>query len=59
MHSFEQVYSLSRSRISKGATLMNEMFKKAIADGASDIHIKSGDFVRARVDGDLTPLTDQ
>jgi type II secretory ATPase GspE/PulE/Tfp pilus assembly ATPase PilB-like protein len=38
---------------------MNEMFKKAIADGASDIHIKAGDFVRARVDGDLTPLTDQ
>ena len=38
---------------------MSEMFKKAIADGASDIHIKAGDFVRARVDGDLTPLTDQ
>ena len=38
---------------------MNELFKKAIADGASDIHIKAGDFVRARVDGDLTPLTDQ
>ncbi len=38
---------------------MNELFKKAIADGASDIHIKAGDFVRARVDGDLVPLTDQ
>ena len=38
---------------------MNELFKKAIADGASDIHIKAGDFVRARVDGALTPLTDQ
>ncbi len=38
---------------------MNELFKKAIADGASDIHIKAGDFVRARVDGELTPLTDQ
>ena len=38
---------------------MNEMFKKAIADGASDIHIKACDFVRARVDGDLTPLTDK
>ena len=38
---------------------MNEMFKKAIADGASDIHIKASDFVRARVDGDLAPLTDQ
>ncbi len=38
---------------------MSEMFKKAIADGASDIHIKAGDFVRARVDGDLAPVTDQ
>ena len=38
---------------------MNELFKKAISDGASDIHIKAGDFVRARVDGDLVPLTDQ
>ena len=38
---------------------MNEMFKKAIADGASDIHIKAGDFVRARVDGELIPLTNQ
>ena len=38
---------------------MNEMFKKAIADGASDIHIKAGDFVRARVDGALVPLTEQ
>lgn len=38
---------------------MNEMFKKAIEDGASDIHIKAGDFVRARLHGDLVPLTDQ
>ena len=38
---------------------MNEIFKKALADGASDLHIKAGDFVRARVDGDLLPLTDQ
>ncbi len=38
---------------------MNEMFKKAIEDGASDIHIKAGDFVRARLHGELTPLTDQ
>ena len=38
---------------------MNDMFKKAIANGASDIHIKAGDFVRARVDGDLVALTDQ
>jgi twitching motility protein PilT len=38
---------------------MNEMFKKAILDGASDIHIKAGDFVRARIHGELVPLTDQ
>ena len=38
---------------------MNEMFKKAIEDGASDIHIKAGDFVRARMNGELTPLTEQ
>ena len=43
----------------QGATLMNEMFKKAIQDGASDIHIKAGDFVRARLNGELIPLTDQ
>ena len=38
---------------------MNEMFKKAIQDGASDIHIKAGDFVRARLNGELIPLTEQ
>ena len=38
---------------------MNEIFKKAISDGASDIHIKAGDFVRARMNGQLVPLTDQ
>jgi twitching motility protein PilT len=34
-------------------------FKKAIEDGASDIHIKAGDVVRARLNGQLTPLTEQ
>ncbi len=38
---------------------MNEIFKKAIEDGASDIHIKAGDVVRARLRGDLVSLTDQ
>ena len=38
---------------------MNEMFKKAIDDGASDIHFKASDFVRARLNGELIPLTDQ
>jgi twitching motility protein PilT len=38
---------------------MIEIFKAAIQRGASDIHIKSGDVIRARVDGELTPLTQQ
>jgi twitching motility protein PilT len=36
---------------------MIEIFKAAIARGASDIHIKSGDMVRARIHGRLVPLT--
>lgn len=36
---------------------MQELFKAAIERGASDIHIKSGDVVRARINGDLVPLT--
>jgi twitching motility protein PilT len=38
---------------------MIEIFKAAIQRGASDIHIKAGDFIRARVMGELTPLTQQ
>jgi twitching motility protein PilT len=38
---------------------MIEIFKAAIQRGASDIHIKSGDFIRARVAGELAPLTQQ
>ena len=38
---------------------MQELFKAAIERGASDIHIKTGDVVRARVFGDLVPLTQQ
>jgi len=38
---------------------MIEIFKAAIQRGASDIHIKSGDFIRARVQGELVPLTQQ
>ncbi len=38
---------------------MQEMFKAAVERGASDIHIKAGDFVRARIHGDLQPLTQQ
>jgi len=38
---------------------MQELFKAAIDRGASDIHIKSGDVIRARIHGDLLPLTQQ
>ncbi len=38
---------------------MTEIFKAAIQRGASDIHIKSGDVVRARIHGRLAPLTQQ
>jgi twitching motility protein PilT len=38
---------------------MIEIFKAAIQRGASDIHIKPGDYIRARVTGELLPLTQQ
>ena len=36
---------------------MNEIFKAAIERGASDIHIKAGSVIRARINGRLTTLT--
>lgn len=36
---------------------MTEIFRAAIQRGASDIHIKTGDVVRARIDGRLVALT--
>jgi twitching motility protein PilT len=38
---------------------MIEIFKAAIQRGASDLHIKSGDFLRARIHGELMPITQQ
>lgn len=38
---------------------MTEIFKAAIKRGASDIHIKSGDVVRARINGELVRLTEE
>jgi twitching motility protein PilT len=38
---------------------MIDIFKTAVQRGASDIHIKVGDFLRARIHGDLVPLTQQ
>jgi twitching motility protein PilT len=38
---------------------MQELFKAAVERGASDIHIKAGDYMRARIHGLLQPLTQQ
>jgi twitching motility protein PilT len=38
---------------------MIEIFRAAIEKGASDIHIKSGDVIRARLHGKLVPITQQ
>jgi twitching motility protein PilT len=38
---------------------MIEILKSAIQQGASDIHIKAGDYVRARLKGDLVPISRQ
>jgi twitching motility protein PilT len=38
---------------------MEKIFKAAVDRGASDLHIKAGDFFRARINGDLVPLTNQ
>ena len=38
---------------------MQELFKAAIERGASDVHIKAGDVIRARIHGELVPLTQQ
>lgn len=38
---------------------MIEILKVAIQRGASDVHIKAGDFIRARINGELLPITKQ
>lgn len=38
---------------------METIIQTAVERGASDIHIKGGDFVRARINGALVPLTKQ
>ncbi len=39
--------------------MMEPVIRAAVERGASDIHVKGGDFVRARIAGKLTPLTKQ
>ncbi len=38
---------------------MIDIFKAAIQQGASDLHIKAGDYLRARIRGELMPMTRQ
>src|SRR3954468_1741333 len=38
---------------------MEKIIKAAVERGASDLHIKAGDFFRARIHGDLVALTNQ
>jgi twitching motility protein PilT len=38
---------------------MIEIFKSAIRAGASDLHLKTGDVLRARINGELVPMTQQ
>src|SRR5262245_43141416 len=38
---------------------MKEIIKAAVDRGASDLHIKAGDAIRARIHGKLVPLTKQ
>ncbi len=39
--------------------MMEKIIKAAVDRGASDLHIKAGDVFRARVHGELVPLTKQ
>ncbi|MEJ2217519.1 MAG: type IV pilus twitching motility protein PilT [Gemmatimonadota bacterium] len=38
---------------------MIDIFKAAIQQGASDLHIKAGDYLRARIRGELAPISKQ
>jgi twitching motility protein PilT len=38
---------------------MIEIFRSAIKAGASDLHMKTGDLFRARINGELVPMTQQ
>ena len=38
---------------------MIEIFKAAVDRGASDLHVKAGDLIRARIHGKLQPITQQ
>jgi twitching motility protein PilT len=38
---------------------MDDLLRYAVGCGASDIHLKTGDVVRARIDGSLVPISQQ
>lgn len=44
---------------SANSPMLARVLKAAVARGASDVHAKAGDVFRARIDGELVPLTKQ
>ncbi|MGH7584597.1 MAG: type IV pilus twitching motility protein PilT [Gemmatimonadales bacterium] len=45
--------------MSEASPMLARVLKAAMLRGASDVHVKAGDVVRARVEGELVPLTKQ
>jgi twitching motility protein PilT len=45
--------------MTKDSPMLARVLKAAVVRGASDVHAKAGDVFRARVDGELVPLTKQ
>ena len=48
-----------RSASPAGTDAFHEILRLAVSRGASDLHIKTGDVIRARIDGTLTRLAEQ
>ena len=44
---------------SSTSPMLARVLKAAVLRGASDVHVKAGDVFRARIDGELVPLTKQ
>ena len=44
---------------SSSSPMLARVLKAAVLRGASDVHVKAGDVFRARIEGELVPLTKQ
>ncbi len=58
----DSVSTIEPAAAQKGGELreaVETIIKAAVARGASDLHIKSGDVFRARINGQLIPFTKQ